>query len=111
MLTGMVKSCRETIKSIEKCRNIQANQIISPHFGLVPDQDIQAYCDLALESVNRNLDFILEKVREGALFEEILEEYTKEFYIDIVLKEQPSEAFLLNAQHMIHNVLKEFKEL
>ncbi len=111
MLTGMVKSCRETIESIEKCRNIKAKQIISPHFGLVTDCDIQDYWDLALESVNRNLDFIFEKVREGALFEEILEEYTKEFYIDTVSKEQPREAFLLNAQHMIHNVLKEFKEV
>lgn len=111
MITGMVKSCRETIESIEKCRNIQAKQIISPHFGLVPDYDIQAYCDLALESVNRNINFIFEKAGEGALFEEILEEYTKEFYIDIVSTEQPREAFLLNAQHMIHNVLKKFKEV
>jgi len=111
MVTGMVKSCRETIKSIEKCRNIKAKQIISPHFGLVTDCDVQDYWDLALDSVNRNKDFIFEKIREGALFEEILEEYTKEFYIDIVSKEQPREAFLLNAQHMIHNVLKEFKEI
>ena len=37
-------------------------------------------------------------------------EYTREFYIDFVVKEQPKEAFLLNAQHMIHNLIKEFHE-
>lgn len=110
MLTGMVKSCRETIESIEKCRNIKANQIISPHFGLVTDCEIQDYWNIALETVNRNIDFIFEKIKEGALFEEILEEYTKEFYSDTVSKEQPREAFLLNAQHMIHNIIKELNE-
>jgi hypothetical protein len=60
-----------------------------------------------MASVDRNKEFILEKAREGALFDKIMEEYTKEFYIDFVSKEQPKNAFLLNAQHMIHNLLKE----
>jgi glyoxylase-like metal-dependent hydrolase (beta-lactamase superfamily II) len=107
IMTGMLKSCRETIESIEKCREISARYIISPHYGLVPECDRKSYWDLAMDSVDRNKEFILEKAREGALFEKIMEEYTKEFYIDFVSKEQPKGAFLLNAQHMIHNLIKE----
>lgn len=110
ILTGMLKSCRETMESIEKCRKIDAKHIISPHYGMVPEYDRNAYWDLAMESVLRNKDFILKKIKEGASFEKIMEEYTKVFYIDFVSNEQPKEAFLLNAQHMIHNLIKEFNE-
>ncbi len=110
ILTGMLKSCRETVESIEKCRKIGAEYIISPHYGLVPEYDREAYWDLAKASVVRNKEFIWEKIGEGASFEKIMENYTKEFYIDFVSSEQPKEAFLLNAQHMIHNLIKEFHE-
>lgn len=109
--TGMLKSYRQTLESIEKCRNIKVNQIISPHFGRVPDYDTEGYWELSFASVEDNKNFILEKKKEGAFFEEILEEYTKEFWKETVAEEQPKEAFLLNAQHMIRNVLKEFNEV
>lgn len=111
MVAGMVKSCRETIASIEKCRKINANHIVSPHFGLVPDQEGTIYWDLAMESVSRNMEFIQKQIKEGALFGEIMEEYTREFYVDRVSCEQPKEAFLLNAQHMIRNLMIEIDEV
>ncbi len=109
MVTGMLKSCRETIASIEKCRNINVKHIISPHFGIVPEPVRERYWDLALQSVERNKTFIRDRLKEGALFEEIMEEYTKEFYQDSVAEEQPKEAFLLNAQNMIQNLIREIR--
>lgn len=111
LVTGMLKSCRETVESIEKCRNIEVECIISPHYGRVPDRDARAYWDLALKSVELNKKFIMKKIKEGASFEEIMKEYTEEFYVDLVKKEQPKEAFLLNAQLMIRNLLKEFQTI
>lgn len=64
----------------------------------------------SLDSVNRNLDFVRNKIKEGALFEEIMEEYTKVFYLERVSEEQQKAAFLLNAQIMISNIMKEFKK-
>jgi glyoxylase-like metal-dependent hydrolase (beta-lactamase superfamily II) len=110
IITGMLKSCSDTIESIGKCRKISASHIISPHYGVVPECDREGYWDLAMTSVLRNKEFILKKIKEGALFDRIMEEYTKEFYIDFVSNEQPKGAFLLNAQHMIHNLIKEFHE-
>ncbi|MEL7658827.1 MAG: hydrolase, partial [Bacillota bacterium] len=109
--TGMLKSYHDTVAAIEKCRKIKINHIISPHYGLVSDDDREAYWDLSLASTEESKKFILEKKKDGALFSEILEEYTKEFWIRKRTEEQPKEAFLLNAHHMIHNVLKEFHEV
>lgn len=110
MISGMVKSCRETIESIEKCRNIKAESIICPHYGQIPEADKDSYWDLALTSVNRIRSFIHQKIEEGASYEKILEEYTKEFYAASISEEQPREAFLLNAQHMIRNLVREIQE-
>jgi glyoxylase-like metal-dependent hydrolase (beta-lactamase superfamily II) len=110
MSIGMLKSYRETVASIEKCRKIDAKHLISPHYGLVTECDVETYFDLSIATVERMKDYIFKRVKEGALFEEILEEYTKDFYTDIVSREQPREAFLLNAQHMICNFMKEFHE-
>jgi uncharacterized membrane protein YkvI/glyoxylase-like metal-dependent hydrolase (beta-lactamase superfamily II) len=108
IMTGMLKSCRKTLESIEKSRKINVKHIISPHYGLVPESDLNNYWDMALASVKESKNFILEKIKEGVLFDEILEEYTKEFWIDERTDEQPMEAFLLNAQYMIRNFLKEY---
>ena len=110
LVTGMLKSCRETLDSIEKCRKIDADYMISPHYGIVPECDAKRYWDLSLESVELNKKFIMRKIKEGASFDEIMKEYKEEFYVDLVKKEQPEGAFLLNAQLMIHNLLKEFHE-
>lgn len=110
IITGMLKSCRETVDSIEKCRAINPDAIIAPHFGLVPECDIRAYWDMALDSVKKNSSFILKKIKEGASFDEIMEDYTREFYVDFVTQEQPKKAFLLNAENMIRNFLKEYYE-
>jgi glyoxylase-like metal-dependent hydrolase (beta-lactamase superfamily II) len=110
MVTGMVKSCRETMESIEKCRNINAKRIVSPHFGPVPDQESGSYWDLAAESVVRNLEFVRNQLREGTCFEEIMEKYEREFYSDRVAGEQPKEAFLLNARHMIRGLIRDMEE-
>jgi hypothetical protein len=106
----MLKSWRQTVSSIEKCRGIKANYIIAPHYGQVPESYREAYWDLALAAVNRSRDFILEKMKKGMSYNEILKAYKAEFYVGPAVQNQPEEAFLANARNMIKNLLKEFKE-
>jgi hypothetical protein len=93
MVKGMLKSCRETIASIEKCRNINVKHIISPHFGIVPEPVRERYWDLALQSVKGiRLLFGIGSKRVH-YSKKSWREYTKEFYQDSVAEEQPKEAF------------------
>lgn len=110
IVTGMIKSYRQTIESIEKCRKIDAKYIISPHYGQVPEHIREAYWDLAMESADQNRDFVLERVRKGASFDEIMEDYEKTFYTESVAEEQPKQAFSLNAEYLIRYLIKEIKE-
>lgn len=110
LAVGMLKSSRETMQSIEKCRSIEADHLVSPHYGLVPQYDSNQYWDLAVTTLFRHKEFVLRRVKLGVSFDKIMEEYTNEFYGEEVSLEQPKEAFLLNAHHMIHNLIKEFHE-
>lgn len=110
IVTGMIKSYRQTIESIEKCRKIDTKYIISPHYGQVPEHIREAYWDLALESAEQNRDFVMERVRAGASFDKIMEDYEKAFYTESVAEEQPKQAFSLNAEYMIRYLIKEIKE-
>jgi len=108
MTSPMLKSYHDTLNSIEKCRGIKANHIICPHFGQVPEKIREEYWDIAKRSADNVKDYILKKKENGALFEEILEEYTKEFWTGFTAKQQPLEAFTLNAKYIIHTILREF---
>ncbi|HML38685.1 MAG TPA: MBL fold metallo-hydrolase [Bacillota bacterium] len=109
VITGMIKSYRQTVESIEKCRKIDAKYIVSPHYGQVPEHIRKVYWDMALESVAQNRDFVMERVRRGASFDEIMEDYEKAFYDEFVAEEQPKQAFLLNAGYMIRYLIREIK--
>lgn len=108
MYVGMLKSWRQTVSSIEKCREIKANYIISPHYGQVPESDREAYWDLAMASVNQSKDFIFEMMKKGLSYKKILKAYKAEFYAGPAVQQQPEEAFMANARNMIKNLLKEF---
>ncbi|MDD4564286.1 MAG: MBL fold metallo-hydrolase [Eubacteriales bacterium] len=110
MITGMLKSYSETMESIKKCKEINARYIISPHYGLVPEKAAESYWDYAANTSNLHKDFVLERIDKGASFEEIIKDYKNEFWSESVAEEQPVEAFSLNAQHMVQNIIREFKK-
>ncbi|MDD2190234.1 MAG: MBL fold metallo-hydrolase [Eubacteriales bacterium] len=108
IITGLLKSYRETVKSIEKCRRIKLKHIISPHYGLIPEDEVKSYWDYAEASSEQHKYFVLEKIKSGESLGEIMEEYKKEFWGNLIAEVQPKEAFLENAYHMIKNLKREF---
>lgn len=110
MITGMLKSYLDTMASIKKCKEINARYIISPHYGLMRGKAAELYWDYATNTSNQHKDFVLERINKGVCFEEIMIDYKKEFWSELVANEQPVEAFLLNAQYMMQNLIREFKK-
>ncbi len=107
MHSGMLKSYRQSLDSIEKCSNLSINGIIAPHYGRVQLEDQLEFWSLCHHALNETANYIIEKFQDAQSFQDILAEYTNEFWVGIRREEQPREAFLLNAEPMIRNVLKE----
>ncbi|NLY70175.1 MAG: MBL fold metallo-hydrolase [Clostridiales bacterium] len=110
MLMAILKSYKETIDSIEKAEQIDADYIVSPHYGFVPEEIKPSYFDLAIETAEEYKDFILGKYQSGLSEDEILDEFIKVYWHGHKYNQQPFEAFRVNAYYSIRAILNEFAD-
>lgn len=110
MLMAILKSYKDSIESINKAKLINADYIVSPHFGFVPENLKANYFDLALETASEYKDFILARNESGLSVEQILDEFIKEYWHGHIYNQQPFEAFRVNAYYSICTILNEFKD-
>ncbi len=104
---AFITSYTETIRSINICQAINPRFIISPHYGLVSEQDAFYYWRRCLAAAQRTREFILFLAERGCDEQHILTEYERKFRDDTCRREQPISAFNLNTSSMIKTVLKE----
>lgn len=103
---GFITSDTDAIASIKKCRAARPRFIISPHHGLLSEAETAGYWEQCLAAIEETRNFILRLFAQGCTAEEILSEYEKNFRDDESRREQPLNAFNLNARGMIKTVLK-----
>ncbi|MDD4366701.1 MAG: hypothetical protein PHV38_03415, partial [Eubacteriales bacterium] len=98
---AVLKNCRDSKKSLEKCRKYRAKRIVSPHYGIIPGYYNQEYWDLYEKAMEHEEMFIKGLREKGLPAEDMLNEYTKHFWREDRAKEQPIEAFRINAARII----------
>lgn len=101
---------KDTIDSIEKCRQKNAKYVFLPHYGLINPADSQNYWNWALEAAKKGKEIILDMLDNSMEEEEIIEAFEKEFYKGYLVKMQPAEAFRINAANSIKVIKREFKQ-
>ncbi len=104
---SFIISCADAIESIRICRNLHPRSIISPHYGLVREADTADYWGNCLLAIRKTQKFILDSAAQSYDEAWIIREYERLFRDDDSRREQPTQAFRLNAQNMINNLLRE----
>lgn len=104
---GFITSYSQALISIDKCRALNPKQIISPHFGFVPEHRVRDYWEACRLAARESRDIVLALAGRGCSEEGILQHYEAEFCVAEIRLEQPRSAFRLNAAAMIRAVLKE----
>lgn len=107
--TAILKSFDDSIKSLEKCRKLQPERIISPHYGMVPQSYNKSYWDVFEEAAFEEKEYCVNLWKEGLTLDEMVKKAAEEFYGEERSKEQPYEAFVENARQ-IFRVYKNFNE-
>lgn len=102
----ILKSFDESIKSALKCKAYTPKILICPHFGVIPKHFTLEYFDLFIKSANMDRELVLDLKHKGLGFEEILKEYARVHWSQDREKEQPLEAFMINAGHIVNALLK-----
>ena len=96
-----------TLDSIEKAKNLDIQQILLPHYGIVSGQEAKNYLTEG-ETIARNTaGMILEQLTLGKSTEEILAHMTGIFYTDQVRPVYPYDAYKMNSEIMINLIRKE----
>lgn len=108
--TPILKGYENALKSLEKCRNIHAERIVLPHFGLIPEDFNERYWQLYEDELAYKRSYLEGLVQAGYTEEEILEQYSKKYWAPIRAQEQPYEAFLINSRHIVRVLLESLEE-
>lgn len=95
--TAILKSFDDSMQSLKKCRELNPEKIVSPHFGMVPTEYNNTYWDIFEEAALNERDYCVKLWKEGLTTEEMLRRATEDFYGEERSKEQPYEAFVANA--------------
>lgn len=110
MHVSILKNYDDSMRSIEKCRNYGAKTLISPHYGLIPEDFNKRYFDLFVEEAEEKGRFLRELYESELSEEEILSRYAEKYWQPQRETEQPRVAFLLNARNIIKVYFRKFEK-
>ena len=103
----MLKGYRNTVRSIEKCKQLDPDCIIVPHYGKIPDDLTKDYWSCVRKAAEKCRDFILKRHEAGMPEAQIYDEYQNEYWHDMTRNQQPLEAFEINARQIIKVMISE----
>ena len=95
-------------ESIEKSRRYPVKEIILNHYGPVKKEEMDGIWDVLLQKLRDSRDTMLEVMHRCASEEEALKELERIFHSKVDKKEQPDEAFYINAASMMKTLRRQF---
>lgn len=99
--TPILKSYDDCMASLEKCRNYGAEYVVAAHYGILPKEFNDEYWDLFEHNAKEKRKLVKGWYDEGLSDEEVLEKYTEHYWDASRAKEQPREAFIINAKNIV----------
>ncbi len=109
--TSILKDYHQTIESAKKCKACDPQHLLVPHYGLLPKELVKDYFDIYVEFAEGEKDFVIGKYDEGMNYEQIMKAYEERYWSPERGENQPKEAFLENAQHIVKHLLKVFRNV
>ena len=96
--TAILKSYNQSVESARKLAALDVNYIISPHYGVIPQDRNHEYFGRCLQAAAEEKALVDEGVAEGLSLEEILDRHKARYWSEERDKNQPYAAYRLNAE-------------
>ena len=96
--------------SIRRSAEIPVREIILNHYGLVEEKDKAGIWEFLLETARKSRDLMLDILNETDSDEEALRTMERTFHSTVDKKDQPDEAFYINAASMIKTLRRQYPE-
>lgn len=95
-------------QSLKKCKEVGAEIICMPHFGVLTDQEATNYWDSAINCAENGTKIILSMAKKGHDKTQITQQLKEVFYLQDLRSFQPEKAFDINAGYSIQLIMDEF---
>ncbi len=96
-----------TLASISKVQNLDIEQILVPHYGILRGDEASRYLSVARKAAVENKEFICDRIRMGKSNIEIIEEMKSRFWHGYIRTIYPVDAMELNSNIMIELIRRE----
>lgn len=97
-------------QSIETSRRYQVKEIVLNHYGLVAASDRAGIWDVLLKKLRDSKETMIQIMNEYGTDEERLRALEDRFHSKVAQKDQPDEAFDINALSMMRTLRRQFPE-
>ncbi|MDD7511451.1 MAG: MBL fold metallo-hydrolase [Peptostreptococcaceae bacterium] len=108
MHNAFIKSFAMSIESAKKLSAMDYNDLIIPHFGIVPRSYAKEHFNKYIECAEAEKQEILKWRDEGLSLEEIYKAFEEKYWNKSRNDAQPYEAFVENYVHSIGHILKNY---
>lgn len=99
---------KEMVESVKRARAMNARNIVISHYGVIAPDEVEATWDFLLDQAEVCKEKMLTIIRSYPEEEERLEQMQRVFHSDIDKKDQPDQAFLINAASMLRTLERQF---
>lgn len=96
-----------TLDSFKKAKDLKAERILLPHYGVVEKDEAKAYLENSERVARETVDIIKDLLLKGKSSEEILLHLKEKYYTSTVVPTYPIDAFNLNTSIIIEVVKRE----
>ena len=103
----ILKSYTDTVATIAKCKALQPRCLIMPHFGLVPEDKMDEFWEMAERMSREEYEFVKELCEQGKDYSDLVEAYTDRYFVAGRAAEQPIDAVYANAIPTVKMYMKE----
>lgn len=106
--TQPLKSVSQTIEAAKKLEDIEIDCLIIPHYGIYFG-DKRKFFEDYIKAATAEKDYILDLFRQGETVEEALKSHEGKYWPGGRVKEQPYEAYKLNAEILIRRLYSQWE--
>lgn len=105
--SALLKSYNEAVKSAKKCMAYKPKVLITPHYGVMDDDERLSFFVWFLIAAEREKNYIVSSYDETGSYEGALSRYVDRYWSEEWLGGQPKAAFMENAKATVKNILTE----
>ena len=106
--SAILKSYKQAVESAKKCMAYKPDVLITPHYGVMSDDEKLSFFIWFLIAAEREKDYILDSYDKTGSVEKTVDLYEERYWSEDWLSGQPKAAFMENANATVRNILKEF---